>query len=168
MASFRRGGAAAATAIQAQDAEIRETNGVARGRPEQAFKESVSRELYRSRRYGRQMALVGVPAGEKATMRLIQRSVRLLDQVWLDREQVYILLPEGDREEAEGLLTRLASADPIMVDVEAARLAVFPEDALTTEALIQAVRPVEKLQAPRRGRSVRSTVPSVKHARART
>jgi hypothetical protein len=107
-------------------------------------------ELDRSRRFGHPFALVGIwcrPKQERwgflrefATA--LDTFVRRVDRVWIQGSGVYVLLPECDRTMLEATLERLR--DPLSrllgedtrTEVSAA---VFPEDGLTSRALLSAL-----------------------------
>lgn len=99
----------------------------------------IRRELYRSRRYSRTFALVGHPLRSDDQPRALRTALRRLDYVWIAGGQIYILLPEADRTTVDGLLSRLRTIDESLIDVAEARVAVFPQDALTEDALTTAV-----------------------------
>src|SRR5689334_14321907 len=72
-------------------------------------------ELYRSRRFGHPLVLVGVPLpagtqGSDSDLDFISGQIRITDCVWADERQLSFLLPEADREGAEAFLTRLERA----------------------------------------------------------
>jgi hypothetical protein len=108
-------------------------------------------ELDRSRRFGHPFALVGIwcrPKQERWTFlrevaTALDTFVRRVDRVWIQGSGVYVLLPECDRTKLEATLERLR--DPLSrllgedtrTEVSAA---VFPDDGLTSGALISALR----------------------------
>jgi hypothetical protein len=106
------------------------------------------RELRRSRRGVRPMTIVRLPgpadpaAAEAADLpgraRRLHRHLRLVDRTWVDEGSIYILLPESPRAGADTLLGRLQRLTPDLVD-EDVRVATFPDDGLTSGALISAV-----------------------------
>jgi hypothetical protein len=93
-------------------------------------------ELYRSRRSGRPLALVGAPV-RTADVQSIRRVLRATDRLWHDDREGYLLLPESDRDAAERLVVRLEQLGLVLTG--AARIAVFPDDALTSESLLSVV-----------------------------
>lgn len=95
------------------------------------------RELERSRRFSRPLALIGAPA--ESRYGAISGAIRKIDRIWLDDGAVYVLLPESDRCVADALLDRLHRSGVLPSD--AAVVAVFPDDALTSRALLDAARP---------------------------
>ena len=106
------------------------------------------RELRRSRRGVRPMTLVRLPgraeadaadAADLADMgRRLHQHLRLVDRTWVDDGSVYVLLPETTKAAAETLLDRLRRLTPEVV-AENVRVATFPDDGLTSGALISAV-----------------------------
>ncbi len=106
------------------------------------------RELRRSRRGVRPMTIVRLPgpadpaAAEAADLsgraRRLHRHLRLVDRTWVDEGSIYILLPESARVGADTLLGRLRRLTPDLVQ-EDVRVATFPDDGLTSGALISAV-----------------------------
>lgn len=104
------------------------------------------RELNRSRRHGYPLSLVRLPgaAGDRASVadRLAQvrHDIRRIDLAWPAHGDLYLLLPQTDRAGAIGAVARLGVPSPLGADaVDAARIAVFPGDGLTSGALIAAV-----------------------------
>jgi hypothetical protein len=107
-------------------------------------------ELDRSRRFGHPFALVGIwcrPKQERWTFlrevaTALDSFVRRVDRVWIQGSGVYVLLPECDRTMLEATLERLR--DPLSrllgedgrAEVSAA---VFPDDGLTSGALLDAL-----------------------------
>jgi hypothetical protein len=117
-------------------------------------------EVYRSRRYGRKLAVVGVALGVDHLVR-VRQALRAVDDVWTDGRQLYVLLPECDREGAEGLARRLESLD--LGGARIVKVAVFPDDELTCEALIVAVTiEGEALRPVGRSQPVDPATPAVK------
>ena len=70
--------------------------------------------------------------------RRLHEHLRLVDRTWVDDGAVYLLLPETSRAGADSLIGRLqmVAADLLPGDV---RVATFPDDGLTSGALISAV-----------------------------
>lgn len=104
------------------------------------------RELRRARRHDRPLTIVRIPrpahdpdahASAAADVRTLGLKLRLTDRWWADDESIFLMLPESDRSAAVPVLDR-------MTDVHAtarmdARMASFPDDGLTSGALIAAV-----------------------------
>jgi hypothetical protein len=115
------------------------------------------RELRRSRRGGRAMTIVRLPGPSSPTpaeediaggrARRLHAHLRLVDRTWVDDGSVYILLPESSRTAAESLLSRLRHAEPEIV-TDDVRRATFPDDGLTSGALISAVHGATLSEVP--------------------
>jgi hypothetical protein len=115
------------------------------------------RELRRSRRSVRPMTLLRLPgavrpeAAEMADLaarsRRLHEHLRLVDRTWVDDGSVYVLLPESPRAAADALLGRLRSVAPDLVAQEV-RMATFPDDGLTSGALISAVHGASLSEVP--------------------
>jgi len=97
------------------------------------------REVDRSRRHAHPLALVRLetrgPGGLERALRDLERGVRSIDAVWAESRAVLVLLAESDRASAGGFLARIRAAAPAAVELDSARVACFPEDALTAESL---------------------------------
>jgi PelD GGDEF domain len=97
------------------------------------------REVDRSRRHAHPLALVRLetraPGELERSLRDLERRVRSIDAVWAESRAVIVLLAESDRASAEGFLARLRAAAPAAVELDSARVACFPQDALTAESL---------------------------------
>ncbi len=108
------------------------------------------RELRRSRRGGRPLTLLRIAgeelptngpdsAGDLATRsRRLALHLRLVDRTWVDDGSIYVLLPESPRSAANVLIDRVRAASPGQLP-EMVRVATFPEDGLTSGAIIAAV-----------------------------
>lgn len=112
------------------------------------------REVDRSRRHSHPLALVRLPV---ASARDLERAkgdvagiVRTVDAVWVEPDAVMVLLPEADRTGAEGFLGRMRATASAFVVLDELRLACFPEDGLTADALHVAVRGGHRPPAPAR------------------
>lgn len=115
------------------------------------------RELRRSRRAVRPMTLLRLPgsvspeATEAAELigrsRRLHEHLRLVDRTWVDDGSVYVLLPESPRAAADSLVGRLRSIAPDLV-AEDVRMATFPDDGLTSGALISAVHGASLSEVP--------------------
>jgi hypothetical protein len=111
--------------------------------------EAVSLELARSRRFEHPMGLVRLPVSpadsalsDVAATELAAattRLVRVVDRVWTDGEDVFILLPHTTRAGAECLVERLRRPAALGEAAVGARCASYPEDALTEEVLVAAL-----------------------------
>jgi hypothetical protein len=101
-----------------------------RGTPTPAF----AVELYRSRRHGRNLAVVGIPSD--ADLRAVHHELRIVDQLLIQDEQAFLILSESDRAGARALLARLQRCGAVPDALTRSRVAIFPEDALTCETLL--------------------------------
>jgi len=108
-------------------------------------------ELERSRRYGHSFFLARFACGQADEGRfarsdkvgcVVRSLVRAVDLVWAEGRNVYVLLPECDRETGEAALARIRqalagfSSDEQRIETG---WAVFPEDGLTGGALLDAL-----------------------------
>ncbi len=100
-------------------------------------------ELERARRYERRMALIRIGPGTSrgrsgsSLGSRIRGVTRQVDQVWEDRDVVYVVVPESGADGVGQLVDRL-QATPELRGIETTA-AIFPEDALTAGALLAAV-----------------------------
>jgi hypothetical protein len=119
--------------------------------------EDLRHELDRSRRYGRCFTIVRVACprpqargrgelGRRRQTELADERVRVLsslvrgiDRVWAHGENLYVLLPECDREMAEAMISRTRQPLSELVQGEAISLACFPEDGVASGALLAAL-----------------------------
>jgi len=95
-------------------------------------------ELDRARRHRRHLALARLePAAGvellEPVLETIRTSIRGADQAWPDGSGVVVLMPDTDRAGAEATLER---AQHLLRDVHRGGIVVFPEDGLTTGALL--------------------------------
>jgi hypothetical protein len=111
-----------------------------------SFPKEVARELDRARRYGRPFALVRISsplhlAADGSTPdtdlgALLSAEVRRTDSFLVDGPVAYVLMPEAEHAECLSFGQRLARKHP-EIDVAAhLRVAVFPADGLTRDALL--------------------------------
>jgi hypothetical protein len=114
--------------------------------------EELQLELDRSRRFGHRFALICIESrlGSEARWTSVRELgyglsslLRRVDRVWIDGTSVYLLLPECDRSMVESLLERLR--DPLsrlLAHNERSALfsAVFPDDGMTSGALLRALK----------------------------
>lgn len=108
---------------------------------------TLRREVDRSRRHGRPLALLrlGPPHHSRlarhalvSAVRALRGSLRGVDSVWLDRHGILLLLPETDRAAAGAVMERLPTVVPAVTATRVS-LVCFPEDGLTANALRAAV-----------------------------
>jgi hypothetical protein len=115
------------------------------------------RELRRSRRSVRPMTLLrlrgpadpddALEADLEGMSRSLHGHLRLVDRTWVDDGSVYVLLPESTRAAADAMLGRLRVVAPELI-VDDLRLATFPDDGLTSGALISAVHGAKLSEVP--------------------
>jgi hypothetical protein len=104
------------------------------------------REMRRARRGVKALTILRIPMGDPGTddVLLAARSeeiaghLRLVDRTWVDDGSVYVLLPESPRGAADVLLTRIRAVAPALLQADV-RTATFPDDGLTSGAIIAAV-----------------------------
>lgn len=106
------------------------------------------RELRRARRHRRALTLVRIPhrgsdaaAASRDLRDLTDRigaGLRLIDRAWVDNGNIYVMLPESSRADASVAVERLMTLDPNL-SPDDVRVASFPDDGLTSGALIAAV-----------------------------
>jgi hypothetical protein len=106
-------------------------------------------ELARSRRHDRRFAVVGVPeevwtpddAATKVEHGLdvaaaVQGLVRRPDRAWVDGARLHILLTDCDRPKGLAFLARARGAMPQLFADDRVKLVVFPDDGITSGALL--------------------------------
>lgn len=105
------------------------------------------RELRRARRHRRALTLVRIPhrdsdaAASRDLRDLTDRigaGLRLIDRAWVDNGNIYVMLPESSRAAASVAVERLMTLDSNL-SADDVRVASFPDDGLTSGALIAAV-----------------------------
>jgi hypothetical protein len=111
-------------------------------------------ELARSRRHDGRFVLVGVPedvwaqATDHGDGRIergldvaaaVQSLVRRPDRAWVDGARLHILLTDCDRQRGLAFLARARGAMPQVFADERVRLVVFPEDGITSGALLSSL-----------------------------
>ena len=117
-------------------------------RGEEGFRQALSGELERGRRYCRPFALVRVPLASRAAggragrgrrrrEAVAQDLVRSTDTAWTTDSALFLLLPESDRTSAEQCVKRLGAAVDLVTS--AAATVVFPDDGVTTGGLLGAL-----------------------------
>jgi hypothetical protein len=114
------------------------------------------RELRRSRRNSRPMTLLrtlsplgpdAAPEDPEVRSRHLHEHLRLVDRTWVDDGAVYLLLPETSRAAADALVGRLQTIAPELLPGDV-RMATFPDDGLTSGALISAVHGASLSEVP--------------------
>lgn len=128
------------------------------------------RELRRSRRGARPLTLLRMPGPEilsladlvelEARSRRLAGHLRLVDRAWIDDGSIYVLLPESPREAAEIMLGRIRDIDPKLL-TDDIRVATFPDDGLTSGAIIAAIHgaSIANVPTPIRAALVDATEP---------
>jgi hypothetical protein len=123
------------------------------------FAEELWMELSRSRRYGRPFCLIRIPCpptmkGRSQELALALCSIlRAVDRVWSDGADIYVLLPECGRANGQRMLTRNRNLLLELLsekELSQAACAAFPEDALTSGALLRALHahPIREIWGP--------------------
>jgi hypothetical protein len=95
-------------------------------------------EIARSRRFGRPFGLIRI---EGKTRLSLGAGLRSIDRAWTVDGVTYLLLPETDREAAQSLCGRLLREASGALAGCSLTVASFPEDGLTSGALLKALRP---------------------------
>ncbi len=142
-------GAVAATAV-ADRAALR------RGVAVPSWYDELQREFDRARRHGRPFALVRfeIPARSRRRLvgvmdglarqlpELVGTGLRITDRAWVEDDTIVVLAPEADQVAAQALVARLQDAirerSGSTEDLRCT-IAVFPDDGLTTGALLAAL-----------------------------
>lgn len=103
--------------------------------------EELRRELLRSRRYRHVFVVARIPRNGSSLTRAsgLATFLRRTDRIWSVGDDVYVLLPETDRERAEALLTRIRREAPRVLPMEGVRVAVFPLEGVTVGAMLAAL-----------------------------
>jgi hypothetical protein len=110
--------------------------------------EEFRRELDRSRRHGHSFVIARVPHGESGDEGrgtgaddavALGSFLRTIDLVWAEGGNVYVMLPESDRTNAWAVFQRIRSENPDLLPETGISLAMFPEDGLTSGALLAAI-----------------------------
>ncbi|HET7030620.1 MAG TPA: hypothetical protein VFI34_08920 [Candidatus Limnocylindrales bacterium] len=142
--------AAAATLVTARALDhVRVAARSFRGAGLMAFR----RELDRSRRHRRSFTLVrltisgpiaDVPAGEadgiaESTIRLLGSALRITDSAWVQDGHLVVLLPESTKATARAFVERAFHAAPDRFG-PGIGIAQFPDDGMTSGALLEAAR----------------------------
>lgn len=112
------------------------------------------RELDRSRRFERPFVLMRIPTSEpldateragasptRGPLGALPLLVRSIDRVWTMDGSIYVVLPESSRASANELVARLRSTMSDAAALDGVQIAEFPQDGLTTGALLGSLRP---------------------------
>jgi hypothetical protein len=112
------------------------------------------RELARARRFNGEFAVMRWPLrhepadGDRSEiMGGIEGRARRIDRVWVDGSDVLVLLPETSRAAAEVVLERIRSV-PALAEITPT-MASFPQDGITSGALLSVIDDQEQAVAPR-------------------
>ena len=121
------------------------------------------REVIRARRRESPLALVRLSGARTVTrgrpedrnrLRVVRRHLRRIDLSWLTHGDVYLLLPDTDADGAHVALDRLRKRAPAVFAEHEPRIAVFPDDGLTSAALVALVNDRPPLGPSRKGQPV--------------
>jgi hypothetical protein len=111
-------------------------------------------ELNRARRHSRPLTLARIPLADPPATQSKRLEIegalpplRATDVTWLHRDQLMLLLPEADRARAQRCVDRVVEALAEHASGDA-RLVAFPEDALTLEALREALKGRRRTVSP--------------------
>lgn len=116
--------------------------------------DSFRRELDRSRRFERPFVLMRIPATDahqpagglvpaaRGTLGTLPLVLRGIDQAWTMEGSIYVVLPESNRAAAQALIARLRSTMPDAAELDDIQIAEFPDDGLTTGALVASLRAI--------------------------
>lgn len=121
----------------------------------------VARELERSRRHGRPMALGRIPLGATPSGGAADEvtdpadlagelapALRATDRVWVQGSDLLVLLAEATSGQAQHAVRRLVALLPAGAETAPPRVASFPEDGLTLTVLCECLegrRPLRRL-----------------------
>jgi hypothetical protein len=101
-------------------------------------------EIERARRHERPLSLLSAVPTAGLSVDDVRERIRLLDRAWLDADRLVMLLVETDHAGAAGLASRL-SVDGLVTSTS---IASFPEDALTSGALVARLSEPDVVRLP--------------------
>lgn len=115
--------------------------------------DTFTRELDRSRRFGRSFVLLRAPRpvsdtaavrpeDHDRTQKLLALVLRSIDHVWFVDQSLFVLLAETTLESAGNAVARLRGAVPESFATETLEIAEFPRDGLTTGGLLANLHPI--------------------------
>ncbi|MGI8606804.1 MAG: hypothetical protein ACR2L0_06590 [Gaiellaceae bacterium] len=121
------------------------------------MREELWNELTRSRRYGRSFLLLRIRLARPASVARARRPrrpveryksdggllhgvFRRIDRVWEDEDDFYVLLPECDRSKGDAVVSRVRSLLVDSLGEAEIAMAAFPDDGVTSGALLVALR----------------------------
>jgi hypothetical protein len=103
------------------------------------------REMRRSRRGVKALTIIRIPMADgvgedelEARSEALAAHLRLVDRTWVDDGSIYVLLPESPKPAADSLFARVRELAPALLPTDV-RTATFPDDGLTSGAIIAAV-----------------------------
>jgi hypothetical protein len=112
------------------------------------------REMRRSRRGVKALTIVRVPMADdiseeelEARSEALAAHLRLVDRTWVDDGSIYVLLPESPKPAVDALLARVREGAPALLPADV-RTATFPDDGLTSGAIIAALHGAALEQVP--------------------
>ena len=112
------------------------------------------REMRRSRRGVKTLTVLRVPMSEnveepelEARSEALAAHLRLVDRSWVDDGSIYVLLPESPQAAAASLLARVRNVSPALLPADV-RTATFPDDGLTSGAIIAALHGAGLAEVP--------------------
>ena len=105
------------------------------------LREALAVELERSRRHGRRFTLVQakLPGDAPDHLPALRARLRAIDLAWAEDGRLLVLLPEATRTFADGLVQRLKVEMPGAFSPAGVSTAVFPDDGVTSGALLAAL-----------------------------
>jgi len=104
--------------------------------------EELRREIARCRRFARSFALVRITGGTvvPGTVVPLGPYLRSIDHEWAAGDVRYVLLPEAGCAAAQAFVERLRRDATEALEGASASVAAFPEDGVTTGALLKTLR----------------------------
>lgn len=100
---------------------------------------AVEQELERSRRHRRSFALVRISGTGEDVRPAVASRLRRIDRIWWSGGHLFVLLPECGHRAADAFVARLLGMHPHFSGTARVNVAAFPEDALTSGALLAAL-----------------------------
>jgi hypothetical protein len=144
MASLRSLGMLLAPARASSNGATMESDAENSGNGRSAHKDDWAElrlEIARSRRFGRAFGLIRIDGVKSGSL---GQALRNIDREWRVNGTIYLLLPETHREAAQSLLGRLRREASEELAGCSVSVAAFPEDGLTSGALLKALRPTKE------------------------
>lgn len=100
---------------------------------------AVEQELERSRRHRRSFALVRISGPREDVQPVTAGRLRRIDRIWWSGGHLFFLLPECGHRAADAFVAHLLGMHPHLGGTARVDVAAFPEDALTSGALLAAL-----------------------------